>query len=540
MNILSIHTSHDGAISIARDNELIVHCEISRFSKFKRLPIPSYNLFKAIASLNLVFDVVLLSYTSDNMLAVWRDFLFEKNSPIKFIQKYIKPNAEIRLSNKHHDFHAASANSFCKDTKYLVWDGNGCAIKVDQKFTGVEQTSFYDKNLTNIKKFLYSRNPVVYRNETEDVSSLNLGIGEGYTYLTRELGLFAYDHFAEGKAMAFSSYGKINKEYLKLILTEQNSFNKNFISEYPDYNGELNTHTIKNFNTEKSNDDAKDFAFTFQKVCEYLARDYFKKLNINDSVTLTGGVAQNILINTELSKTFDFDIHVDPICNDQGISLGHLNYYLKNKLERPVHCYLGFKPEYNLNTFDKRFTVRDTDAKEIASKLFEDPVAIFQGRSEQGQRALGNRSLLMNAANIRCLEKINTIKKREWYRPFACTILSEYFEDYFVRDSSRSAEYMMNVFTAKDSKKEHLENVLCPQGTSRVQELKKDKNTNYYNLIKTFFDLYKIPFVLNTSLNTPGLPIVETLDDLKEMMLETNLKYAYLPEKQKIIIKNED
>ena len=146
MNILSIHTSHDGAISIAKENELIVHCELSRFSKFKRLPIPSYSLFKAIASLDLVFDVVLLSYTSDNMLAVWRDFLFEKNSPVKFIQKYIKPNAEIRLSNKHHDFHAACANSFCRDTKYLVWDGNGCSIKVDQKFTGVEQTSFYDKN----------------------------------------------------------------------------------------------------------------------------------------------------------------------------------------------------------------------------------------------------------------------------------------------------------------------------------------------------------------------------------------------------------
>jgi len=98
---------------------------------------------------------------------------------------------------------------------------------------------------------------------------------------------------------------------------------------------------------------------------------------------------------------------------------------------------------------------------------------------------------------------------------------------------------MMNVFKALDSKKEYLENVTCPKGTSRVQELKKDKNLNFYNLIKAFNDLYKIPFLLNTSLNKPGVPIVESLEDLKNMMLETNLKYAYLPEKQKLIIKNE-
>ena len=107
-----------------------------------------------------------------------------------------------------------------------------------------------------------------------------MGIGEGYTYLTRELGLFAYDHFAEGKAMAFSSYGKINKEYLKFLLTEQNSFNKNFISEYPDYNRELNTHTIKNFNKKNQMMMQKILHLRFKRYVNI--SETIKKLNIND------------------------------------------------------------------------------------------------------------------------------------------------------------------------------------------------------------------------------------------------------------------
>ena len=539
MNVLSIYTSHNGAISVSKDNELIVHCEISRFNKFKHSPLPNYEIIKKIAELGIVFDVVLFAEMSDNLTDLWRSFLFNKGSGLKFFRECLHPKAKILISKNHHLFHAACAKSFNNNTDYLVWDGNGAEVSLEQNIKGVEQVSFYRNDLKQIRKYLYNPDPFNYQKDFLHTSPNNLGIGEAYTFLTRELGLFEYDNFSEGKAMAFSSFGKYDEKYISDIISSNHTFNRNIIAPFPNYSLNKKVTAYKNFNTEKGNNDAMNFSFTFQKACEFIARNYFKKLSISKPITITGGVTQNILINTDLSLSFDFDIFHDPICNDQGISLGHLNHYNFNTIQRPNHCYLGFKPEYNLEIFNNKFRIIDVSPGEVAKILFEDPVAIFQGRSEQGQRALGNRSLLMNATNLRCIDKINTIKKREWYRPFACTIMSEYFEKYFIRDSNRSAEFMMNVFRAQESKKEHLSNVLCPQGTSRVQELIREKNTNYHDLLKAFNDIYQIPFLLNTSLNKPGSPIVENLEDLKSMMLETNLVYSYLPEKKKLIIKNE-
>jgi carbamoyltransferase len=538
MNILSIYTSHDGAITVSKDNELIVHCEISRFNKFKHSPLPNYEIIKKIAELGIVFDVVLISELSDNLTSLWKSFLFSKRSGLKFFRECLSPKAKIIISKNHHAFHAACAKTFKQDTDYLVWDGNGALVHLEKNIKGVEKVSFYNNNLKTSTKYLYNPDPFNYKKGSLYTSPNNLGIGEAYTFLTRELGLYEYDNFSESKAMAFSSFGKYDEKYINDIIYN-NNFNRNIIAPFFDYNLSKKVTAYKDFNTEKGNNDAMNFSYTFQKACEFMAREYFKKLNIHKPVTLAGGVTQNILINTDLSLFFNFDIFYDPICNDQGISLGHLNYHTENKIQRPDHCYLGFNPIYNLEIFSEKFKIVDATPGEIAKILFEDPVAIFQGRSEQGQRALGNRSLLMNATNLRCIDKINLIKKREWYRPFACTIMSEYFEKYFIRDSNRSAEFMMNVFRAQEQKKEHLQNVLCPQGTSRVQELKQEKNNNFYNLLKAFNDMYQIPFLLNTSLNKPGSPIVESLEDLKSMMLETNLKYSYLPEKRKLVIKNE-
>ena len=89
--------------------------------------------------------------------------------------------------------------------------------------------------------------------------------------------------------------------------------------------------------------------------------------------------------------------------------------------------------------------------EDVAKILLEYPVAIFQSRSEQGQRGLGNRSLLMNPMHEECQDKLNTIKKREWFRPFACSILLEAAHDWFDMDLEESP-YMMYVFDLKENK----------------------------------------------------------------------------------------
>jgi carbamoyltransferase len=347
------------------------------------------------------------------------------------------------------------------------------------------------------------------------------------------------DQFSEGKAMALSSFGKMNTDYYNKIIF-QNHFNKNYI--IANHSQNINPKKIfsGNFNTDIDNKDAQDLAFTFQKACEFMAIQFIKKLKINNDITISGGVGQNILINSMLSKEFNFNIYVDPICDDQGISLGRLNHFLNFKLEKEKGVYLGFKPKYELEIFNNNFKINDCSIKEAAKVVNSFPMAIFQGRSEQGQRALGNRSLLMNATHPECISLINKIKKREWYRPFACSILYEEISNWFINNIKQDPEYMMFVYTAKEDKLTFLKNVTAKDNTSRIQGVKSTTNKNYYDLLKMYNEEYKIPFLLNTSLNQPGEPIVETLYDLKNMMLNTSLNYAYLPEIKKIIIKTND
>ncbi len=191
---------------------------------------------------------------------------------------------------------------------------------------------------------------------------------------------------------------------------------------------------------------------------------------------------------------------------------------------------MGFDQSLDTSLFKK---VIDVNVNEVAKILLKEPVAIFQSRSEQGQRGLGNRSLLMNPLDKNCMDKINKIKKREWFRPFAGTVLAEHKNEYFDIPYNTFNPYMMFMYKIKDKK---LKNIASKDDYSRIQTLTIDFNKNYYKLIKEFKDLSGLPIVLNTSLNMPGHTIVETLNDVKEMMDSTELKYCYLPEINKLII----
>ena len=160
-------------------------------------------------------------------------------------------------------------------------------------------------------------------------------------------------------------------------------------------------------------------------------------------------------------------------------------------------------------------------------------VALFSGRSEQGQRGLGHRSLLVDATLKDARERISAIKKRAWYRPFACSILEEDFSRYFESNGIKKSPYMLYAFKMKDP----IESVVSQGNYCRVQTVDKE-NTNYYNILQAFKKKTNIPFLLNTSLNLPGEPLVETLEDLKITFENSSLKYSYLPDIHKLCYKN--
>lgn len=271
-----------------------------------------------------------------------------------------------------------------------------------------------------------------------------------------------------------------------------------------------------------------------QKNFETEMLDVLNKLKVKENILFTGGCAQNILFNSILLKKFK-KVFCDPFNGDFGISLGAINYYLNNKIKNDS-IYLGIPQDINSDIFYEH-KINKCTPDEVCKILINEPVAIFQSRSEQGQRGLGNRSLLMNPLHKNAHEMLNRIKKREWFRPFACSIIKEKSKDWFEMDTEESP-FMMYVFKLK--KIGLLKTGVSKDLTCRIQTVKKTDNENYYNLLLSFEKLTGVPILANTSLNLPGEVLVETLLDLKDMFENSNLKYIYLPETQTLIKKGID
>jgi len=273
-----------------------------------------------------------------------------------------------------------------------------------------------------------------------------------------------------------------------------------------------------------------------QNVYEKEMFNFLKDINIKnkDSFLFTGGCAQNVLFNNKLLASHN-NVFCDPFNGDFGISLGAANYYLNNKIKNNT-VYLGIPQKINTDLF-LNYKIISVNSDDVAKILLNEPVAIFQSRSEQGQRGLGNRSLLMSPINPNTNDKLNQIKKREWYRPFACSILSEKAKEWFDLMQLNESPYMMYVFKLLNNKQNILTSGVAINNTSRIQTVNKKQNINFYNLLKSFEKMTNIPILINTSLNMPGEVLVETLYDLKHLFTNSNLKYIYFPEINKLIIK---
>jgi carbamoyltransferase len=172
----------------------------------------------------------------------------------------------------------------------------------------------------------------------------------------------------------------------------------------------------------------------------------------------------------------------------------------------------------------------------IAILLDQKPLVIFQGRSEIGPRALGNRSILFDPRNKEAKNIVNTFKKREWWRPLAGTILLEHVHDWFDLGSLKESPYMSFAIDAKQKAIEEIPSIVHVDNTCRVQTVTKEQNFHYYNLINEFYKKTNVPILLNTSFNLAGMPIVETLEQALLVHDNSEFKYLYLPNMENNIV----
>ena len=198
-----------------------------------------------------------------------------------------------------------------------------------------------------------------------------------------------------------------------------------------------------------------------------------------------------------------------------------------------VNNYLTVDEEGAIEFYPGKYIIR-TQLEAIKQLASQQMVAIFQGQSEIGPRALGNRSLMFDPTNPRAKVIVNEIKEREDFRPFAGTILLEYFEEYFVTAGIEESPWMSCAIPVKDEKVQEISSIVHHDFTCRVQTVTEEQNKNYYNLIKAWHEESECPVIFNTSFNLGGEAMVESLAHAVDTCERSAINFIYVPEDQDI------
>jgi carbamoyltransferase len=267
-----------------------------------------------------------------------------------------------------------------------------------------------------------------------------------------------------------------------------------------------------------------------------------KELTGSNSVCVAGGSFLNCNSNEKIlnSGLFENSYFVPP-ADDSGIPLGCAWFAYQELLDiketEMFSPYIG-KPYSRLEVIEAINKHKILDFKEYdnmeelnndVSNLLVDNRVIgwFQGGSEIGPRALGNRSILASPTNPWMSGHINAdIKKREWYRPFAPAVLFEYQKDIF--ESDVYSPYMMVTTSVKENWRNRIPAVTHIDYSARHQSVTESSNNKFYNLINSFYNKTGVPVLLNTSFNGPKEPIVESPYDAIRTFLETGLDHVVI------------
>lgn len=176
--------------------------------------------------------------------------------------------------------------------------------------------------------------------------------------------------------------------------------------------------------------------------------------------------------------------------------------------------------------------LNNIQTKSIAKLLFKNNiVGIYQGRSEAGPRALGNRSLLMSPIRKENRDLMNKFKGREMFRPLAASILQQEANKWFDMLGMKESPYMTFSFKCIKNKNK-IPSVIHKDGSCRIQTVNKKQNKYFYKIIESFYKITDVPMLLNTSFNLAGDSLVETPEDAMNTFKKSELKYLFFPEEK--------
>jgi carbamoyltransferase len=261
------------------------------------------------------------------------------------------------------------------------------------------------------------------------------------------------------------------------------------------------------------------------------------------NLCMAGGVALNSVANGRIAREAGFEnIWIQPAAGDDGVAIGCAYYghlaVQKNKRSFVMHhAYTGvaYKDEVVEAAAGKGLVRLQAASRrcedicaETARLLSEGNVfGWFQGSSEFGPRALGNRSILADPRTAGMKDKLNKrVKHRQAFRPFAPVVLAERAHEIF--ESNRESPFMLLADRVRPEWRDRIPAVVHVDGTARVQTIRQDQNERLYRLLKEFDAITGVPLLLNTSFNVKGEPIVETPEDAIQCFLTTGIDYLVL------------
>ena len=357
-----------------------------------------------------------------------------------------------------------------------------------------------------------------------------------YRYTTLVLKMLANEH--EYKVMGLASYyngpviEKVEKVFDKMLQNDglEFIFNKDVLDIY-DYL----KNNLKNFRFDH-------IAAGLQSFTEKILVNWFSsaisEYNAN-SVVFSGGVSMNVKANMKISQIPKIEkFFVCGAGTDETLPIGACYHWAEmNGIQpKPLDTlYLGSNAVYDekdVSSLSQYIIKKFNSEEQILEQILENKIiAVCRGRMEMGQRALGNRSIIADPRTRFNVEKINnSIKKRDFWMPFAPVILSEYQDVLIENPKGVDSPFMTITFETKDGKNKFPAAVHQADGTTRAQLLKKEQNPILWNLIFKFYEKTGIPALLNTSFNLHGEPIVRTIQDALRVFGKSELEVLWLDE----------
>ena len=373
------------------------------------------------------------------------------------------------------------------------------------------------------------------------ISPIDGWVGNFYDYISFKIGLFPG---GAGKMMGLAPYGKPIYFSEDLVGTKK-KITKNYklnLSQVYDawldqigYDCEYNWDTNTKFPPKIVADIASSAQLIFEKNILKLfeaGEILLKKNKLEyENILFTGGCALNCPINTILYDKYK-NFFVPPAVNDEGLSIGAAIFGWKDQngswpkldLSNPYNGYELKQSKIDEIAIKKKYQIIKKDhIKHCIEKILQNEVvAVIDGRSETGPRALGHRSLVANAFDYNVWEKVNKIKNREKWRPFAPIVLEEDLENFFDFGPKISRYMLFNyrVITKKIPAVTHFDH------SARVQTVKDNPET-FKILLNYLKKINHPPILLNTSLNGRNVPIAEDEKDIFNTVEEIGVNYIF-------------